>query len=159
MKGAHRLQTHDESNVLILDSLPSIPVQPIGYNDARSILKHLGGKDPPFGWNGRLSVEYKLGGEFIPTSNGASSSVQRARITVNNELVRADVSNIIGVMRGAVEPDRYVIVGGHRDAWGYGAVDPATATAAVVMLAKSFASVAKKTGNHSFNSDINKISK
>ena len=25
-------------------------------------------------------------------------------------------------IRGAVEPDRYVMVGNHRDAWGFGAI-------------------------------------
>jgi hypothetical protein len=36
---------------------------------------------------------------------------------------------VIGHITGAVEPDRYVILGNHRDAWGFGAVDPSTGTA------------------------------
>lgn len=32
-------------------------------------------------------------------------------------------------IKGQVEEDRYVIIGNHRDAWVYGAVDPSSGTA------------------------------
>ena len=31
--------------------------------------------------------------------------------------------NVIGIIYGSQEPDRYVLFGNHRDAWGYGAID------------------------------------
>ncbi len=141
VQGAHRLRSHDDNGRLLLSELPSIPVHPISYNDARTILKCLGGQNSPYGWAGKLTgVEYKLGGVFKPPSAGNGAlNVQNARVTVNNDLVRAKVANVVGVIKGYVEPDRYVVVGAHRDSWSFGAVDPGTATAALVMTARSFA--------------------
>ncbi len=50
---------------------------------------------------------------------------------MNNELIRKNASNVVGIIQGDVEPDRYVIIGNHRDAWGFGAVDPNSGTAQV----------------------------
>ena len=41
-------------------------------------------------------------------------------------------TNVIGVIRGKEEPDRYVLLSNHRDAWGYGAIDPSSGTAALM---------------------------
>ena len=40
------------------------------------------------------------------------------RLVVNNYCETVKSSNVIGTITGEVEPDRYVIVGNHRDAWG-----------------------------------------
>ena len=68
------------------------------------------------------------------------------RLITSNRLGDVPVTNVIGVIRGAVEPDRYVIVGSHRDAWGYGAVDSGTNTAALVKMAEAFAHAVRKEG-------------
>ncbi|KAK8958295.1 putative glutamate carboxypeptidase 2 [Platanthera guangdongensis] len=36
----------------------------------------------------------------------------------------AQIQNIISIMKGYEEPDRYVILGSHRYSWIYGVVDP-----------------------------------
>ncbi len=73
-------------------------------------MSQLGGPDPPLGWIGRIDgIGYKLGGEFL-----VSVQTKRVRIVVNNELRNVKISNIVGTIRGSVEPDRYVIVGNHR---------------------------------------------
>ena len=41
---------------------------------------------------------------------------------------------MVGTIRGAVEPDRYVIIGTHRDAWVYGAADAAAGTASMIQI-------------------------
>ncbi len=40
--------------------------------------------------------------------------------------------NVIATIQGSVEPDRWVMIGNHRDAWVYGAVDPGSGTAATL---------------------------
>lgn len=35
-------------------------------------------------------------------------------------------------------PDRYVILGGHRDSWVFGGIDPTTGTAVLQEIAQSF---------------------
>jgi N-acetylated-alpha-linked acidic dipeptidase len=43
----------------------------------------------------------------------------------NNDGVRlATIWNVIATIEGAVEPDRVVVLGSHRDAWTFGAGDP-----------------------------------
>ena len=44
------------------------------------------------------------------------------------------IKNVVGTIRGAVEPDRYVIIGTHRDAWVHGTADALTGTAAMIEI-------------------------
>ncbi|CAL8234160.1 unnamed protein product [Arctogadus glacialis] len=53
----------------------------------------------------------------------------RMNIHTNNQVTR--IYNVIGRIRGAQEPDRYVILGGHRDAWVFGGIDPMSGAAVV----------------------------
>lgn len=39
--------------------------------------------------------------------------------------------------------DRYVIIGNHRDAWGYGAMDPSSGTACMMEISHVFGSLMK----------------
>ena len=48
----------------------------------------------------------------------------------------AKIRDIFGIIKGYEEPDRYVILGNHRDAWTYGAVDPNSGTAALLDIAR-----------------------
>jgi N-acetylated-alpha-linked acidic dipeptidase len=49
------------------------------------------------------------------------------------------IRNVFAVIRGLEEPDRYVLLGNHRDAWTYGAVDPNSGTAALLDIARRYA--------------------
>ncbi|TVU44683.1 hypothetical protein EJB05_04132, partial [Eragrostis curvula] len=48
----------------------------------------------------------------------------------------ATVRDVFATIKGYEEPDRYVILGNHRDAWTYGAVDPNSGTAALLDIAR-----------------------
>lgn len=48
------------------------------------------------------------------------------------------VENVFAVIKGSEEPDRFVLLGNHRDAWTYGAVDPGSGTAALLDIARRF---------------------
>nr|KAF6437618.1 folate hydrolase 1 [Molossus molossus] len=61
----------------------------------------------------------------------------------NNKVTR--ICNVIGTLRGAVEPDRYVILGGHRDSWVFGGIDPQSGAAVVHEIVRSFG-ILKKEG-------------
>ena len=56
-------------------------------------------------------------------------------------------SNVIGYIRGSVEPDRYVLLGNHRDAWGYGAVDPSSGTCQLMEVARILGTLIEKGKN------------
>lgn len=51
----------------------------------------------------------------------------------------ATIHNVFAVIRGLEEPNRYVLLGNHRDAWTYGAIDPNSGTAALLDIARRYA--------------------
>uniref|UniRef100_A0A146XG42 Glutamate carboxypeptidase 2 n=1 Tax=Fundulus heteroclitus TaxID=8078 RepID=A0A146XG42_FUNHE len=119
--------------------LPKIPVHPIGFHDAIHLLKNMGGQIPPNNWKGALNVSYKTGPGF---TEGFRSHKVRMNIHSNNQVTR--VYNVIGKIRGALEPDRYVILGGHRDAWVFGGIDPMSGAAVVHETVRSAGKLLKK---------------
>jgi len=108
--------------------LPSIPVQPVGYSDAWQLLSRLEGEAAPDSWQGGLNITYRLGGGLV---GGGSVTVE-----VHNQQEERVTSNAVGIIWGGEEPDRYVMLGNHRDAWGYGAVDPNSGTAQMLEVAR-----------------------
>ncbi|KAI4898999.1 hypothetical protein NFI96_024451, partial [Prochilodus magdalenae] len=112
--------------------LPRIPVHPIGYHDAVHLLKNMGGASPPPDWKGALNVSYRIGPGFV---NDFAPNKVRMNVHTNNQVTR--IYNVIGRLRGAQEPDRYVILGGHRDAWVFGGIDPVTGAAVVHETARA----------------------
>ncbi len=68
----------------------------------------------------------------------------KLHIKINNKLVNKTIYNVIGSIRGRVEPDRYVIIGNHRDAWFKGAVDSSAGTAAFLELSRVFGDLLKE---------------
>ncbi|XP_072467514.1 N-acetylated-alpha-linked acidic dipeptidase 2-like isoform X10 [Notamacropus eugenii] len=60
----------------------------------------------------------------------------RMHVHSTNKITR--IYNVIGTIRGSVEPDRYVILGGHRDAWVFGGIDPTTGAAVLHEVVRSF---------------------
>ncbi|XP_054950709.2 glutamate carboxypeptidase 2 isoform X2 [Pan paniscus] len=120
--------------------LPSIPVHPIGYYDAQKLLEKMGGSAPPdSSWRGSLKVPYNVGPGF--TGNISTQKV-KMHIHSTNEVTR--IYNVIGTLRGAVEPDRYVILGGHRDSWVFGGIDPQSGAAVVHEIVRSFGTLKKE---------------
>ena len=126
VENAYRMDPKD------IEGLPKIPAQPIGYDDAKVILEKMGGRSSPKEWKGKIEgVEYNLGGEWKSEYFGWS-----LQLKVNNYQGTVKSSNVIGYIKGDVEPDRYVFISNHRDAWGYGAVDPSSGTAQLMEVAR-----------------------
>ncbi|XP_066555370.1 N-acetylated-alpha-linked acidic dipeptidase 2 [Amia ocellicauda] len=119
--------------------LPKIPVHPIGYNDAVHLLRNMAGNVPPNNWKGALNVSYKTGPGFA--GEFATQKV-KMNIHTNNKVTR--IYNVIGKLLGAIEPDRYVILGGHRDSWVFGGIDPTTGAAVVHEIVRSAGKLVKE---------------
>ncbi|XP_047143288.1 N-acetylated-alpha-linked acidic dipeptidase 2 isoform X1 [Hydra vulgaris] len=116
---------------------PNVPVQPIGFGDAEKILKILDGASPPSNrWDGALNLTYHL----------TSKDKRKVRLHVNVTREVRSIKNVIGVIRGAIEPDRIIIVGNHRDAWTYGAADPSSGTAVMMEVSRALGWLKKKHG-------------
>lgn len=133
-EGAFRLE-EDDAN------LPKIPVHPINYEDAANLLRRLTGPRPPSGWRGSLEgTDYEVGPGF------KDEDVDRSvRVVVNSYSELRTAYNVIGFIHGEIEPDRYVIIGNHRDAWAMGAVDPTSGTATLLEITRILGGM-KKNG-------------
>ncbi|CAG0885869.1 unnamed protein product [Darwinula stevensoni] len=116
--------------------LPRIPAQPIGYREAKKLLENLAGAEAPSRWQGALNVTYRLGPGFVRPD-------WKVKMEVHTENSVKTIHNVIGMLHGSVEPDRYVILGNHRDAWIFGAVDPSSGTASLLEAARLYGEAAK----------------
>lgn len=114
--------------------LPRIPVQPIGYAAAAQILERMTGPEAPEAWKGGLPCTYRLtGGDDL-----------RVHLKVEQSRAIIPTSNVIGILRGATEPETRIIIGCHHDAWVCGAADPTCGTITLMEAAKSFATLARR---------------
>jgi N-acetylated-alpha-linked acidic dipeptidase len=102
-------------------SMPKIPTTPISYGDAAPILQNLGGPESPREWQGALPFTYHVGPGPV-----------KVKMHLKQEYRLFTIWNVIGKIPGTKYPDEWVIVGNHRDAWVYGAVDPNSGTAAML---------------------------
>uniref|UniRef100_A0A665V9K7 Aminopeptidase NAALADL1 n=1 Tax=Echeneis naucrates TaxID=173247 RepID=A0A665V9K7_ECHNA len=99
---------------------PPIPIQPIGFEDA-----------------------YKLiCGRTVMSLHVFCSSDVKLDIYNREELKNS--SNVMGVIRGSVEPDRYVIYGNHRDSWVHGAIDPSSGTSVMLEITRVLGRMVKQ---------------
>ncbi|XP_052617235.1 aminopeptidase NAALADL1 isoform X2 [Peromyscus californicus insignis] len=125
-----------------ISGFPPIPAQPIGFEDAKDLLCNLTGASAPDSWQGKLGCDYKLGPGF--KQDGSFPAHSEVKVSVHNTLELRPSSNVLGIIQGAVEPDRYVIYGNHRDSWVHGAVDPSSGTAVLLEISRVLGTLLKK---------------
>ena len=65
-------------------------------------------------------------------------------MSISTHNVMRTTYNVHGVIEGAIEPDRYVLLGNHRDAWVFGATDPSGGTAAVMEVSRAMGVMLKQ---------------
>ena len=120
------------------DSLdvPHIPVIPIGYGNAERILTALGGPSVPQAWQGGLPFRYHAG-------PGPAAAHLKLRVEQGARAMHP-IWDTFGMIRGAVYPDQWIVMGAHRDAWGPGAADNVSGTTTVLAAARAFAELAKR---------------
>ncbi|XP_053058932.1 aminopeptidase NAALADL1 isoform X3 [Acinonyx jubatus] len=96
----------------------------------------------------RLNPDTVPGFPPIPTQpigfEDAKILLCQVNVSVHNRLELRNSSNVLGIIRGAVEPDRYVLYGNHRDSWVHGAVDPSSGTAVLLELSRVLGTLLKK---------------
>lgn len=110
--------------------LPKIPVTPISYRDAYEILVRLSGRPVPLDWQGGLNFTYRLGPGFREANI-------RVKLDVKAKYEKREIRNVVGYIRGSSEPDQYVILGNHYDAWVYGSLDPNSGTATLAEVGRA----------------------
>ncbi|VDM99212.1 unnamed protein product [Thelazia callipaeda] len=127
-------RTETEETLRSQHILPSIPVMPIGYRDAKKIMENLDGPEVQFhDWIGSMNITYRTHGSAI------------FRLTVHSTFTHRVVKNVIATLFGRNEPDRYVLFSNHYDAWVKGAIDPLSATATMLEIARVLSEINRLT--------------
>ncbi|TKW16708.1 hypothetical protein SEVIR_5G317000v4 [Setaria viridis] len=130
-EGCQRLSI---AEAMASDDMPGIPALPVSGMDGEAILQLIGGDVAPEDWQGGAGAPaYRLGpGPAV------------LNLTYIGNETMATIQNVISVIEGKEEPERYVILGNHRDAWTFGGVDPNSGTAALLELAQRLSELQKK---------------
>ncbi|XP_031799502.1 aminopeptidase NAALADL1 [Sarcophilus harrisii] len=138
------LCTSSRHHVLAGLALPQFPVTrgAPGLTSSLCLLSNLRGPVAPAAWQGALGCQYRLGPGFLDSGRFPPDS--QVNVTVHNRVELRNSSNVLGVIRGAVEPDRYVLYGNHRDSWVHGAVDPSSGTAVLLEISRVLGTLVKK---------------
>ncbi|XP_012874880.1 PREDICTED: transferrin receptor protein 1 [Dipodomys ordii] len=113
--------------------LPNIPVQTISRQGAEQLF-------------GNMVDECPVNWRTDPSCRMQSAENRTVKLTVNNMLKEIKISNVFGVIKGFEEPDRYVVVGAQRDAWGPGVAKSSVGTALLLELARMFSDMVLNGG-------------
>lgn len=113
--------------------IPRIIAVPLSYRDAEPLLRALGGPEAPRDWQGALPFTYRVG-----------AGPATVRVKVDMDGGTRPIWNVEGRIRGSEEPEKYVVLGNHRDAWVYGAVDPSSGSATQLELARVLGAMARE---------------
>ena len=84
------------------------------------------------------------GGGPTPLRYHVGAGPLTVHLRVKNDDRIRPIWTVTGRITGTATPDQRVIVGNHRDAWGYGGVDPSSGTASLMELARSLGALAKQ---------------
>ncbi|KVI09465.1 probable glutamate carboxypeptidase AMP1 [Cynara cardunculus var. scolymus] len=113
----------------VLKRFPTVASLPISAETAALILESLEGARVTHLWK-----DVDLVGKLDRVGPGPTF----LNFTYQGENKMATIQNVFAVIRGSEEPDRFVVLGNHRDAWTYGAVDPNSGTAALIDIARRY---------------------
>jgi N-acetylated-alpha-linked acidic dipeptidase len=106
-------------------SLPKIPALPLSWRDAKPLLENMTGPEAPKDWQGALPIAYRFTGAV------------RVHVKVDMDTSIQPYTVVEARIRGSELPDEWVLLGNHRDAWVYGAVDPSSGTASMMELTRA----------------------
>lgn len=126
--------TKDAKRLTLKDvtTLPRIPTTPISYHDATPILENLGGSVAPGTWQGALPLTYHVG-----------PGPSKVHLKLDMDFRTRPIWNVIARIPGAANPEQWVVLGNHRDAWAYGAVDASSGTAPLLAVARGLGELLK----------------
>ena len=129
LPGTQRLKPEEATD------LTRLPVQPIAYDVAKMILSQLKGPvRPARGFQGGLPFAYHLGG----------TNDVKLRLKTDMDYKQRKIWDVVTRIEGNEEKDRWVVLGNHRDAWVFGAVDPNSGSSTMLEVGRGFGELLKQ---------------
>jgi N-acetylated-alpha-linked acidic dipeptidase len=128
IEGVPRLKPEEATD------LTRIPVQPIAYDVAKQIIAPLKGPVRPRGFQGGLPFAYHVGG----------TDDVKVRLKTEMDYKQRTIWDVVSRIDGSDLKDRWVVLGNHRDAWVFGAVDPNSGTAAMLEVGRGLGQLLKQ---------------
>ncbi|KAI8346163.1 hypothetical protein BD560DRAFT_12566 [Blakeslea trispora] len=116
-------------------TIPSIPSLPISWSDALPLLCTTQGL-------GYTNALWTGGSQQVGYYTGPSEAL--INLVNINKMAKTPIHNVFATIPGIEEPDQYIIVGTHRDAWGQSAADPSSGSAILLELARIFGILLEK---------------
>jgi N-acetylated-alpha-linked acidic dipeptidase len=107
--------------------IPRIPVVPVSYGTAASLLEGIGGATIPAQWQGGLSFRYHIGPGPVRA---------KVQVTLDDAPFKM-IHNTIATLPGKTNADEVIVIGGHRDAWGAGAGDNVSGITSIMESARA----------------------
>lgn len=124
--GATRLDRKDAVTIM------KIPVLPISYADAQPLLAAMTGPVAPQSWRGALPITYRLG------------PAAQVHLKLEFDWKQTPLYNVIATIKGATNPDEWVVRGNHHDGWVNGAEDPISGLVAELEEARAMGELLKQ---------------
>ncbi len=112
-------------------SLPKIMAVPLSWRDAKPLLEKMGGPQAPKDWQGGLPITYRLGGKA------------KVHMKVDMDTRVMPYYVVEGRINGSENPNEWIVLGNHHDAWEYGGVDPSSGTASMMEMTRAFGGLLK----------------
>jgi N-acetylated-alpha-linked acidic dipeptidase len=115
------------------DHIPhsTMPELSITQSTARELLAGMSGKTVPQSWHPMFDFVQRFGGNQI------------VRVHTKFERRLKTIWLVFGDLKGSTDPDSIVMIGSHRDAMVFGAIDPGSGTTVLLQDADAFAKLAK----------------
>jgi N-acetylated-alpha-linked acidic dipeptidase len=107
--------------------IPHIPVVPIAYGTAQSLLEGVRGAAVPQSWQGGLPFRYHVGPGPLQA---------RVAVTLDSQPFKT-IHNTTATLTGRMAPDEIIVIGGHRDGWGAGAGDNVSGITSILESARA----------------------
>ncbi len=110
----------------------TIPELSLTQSTARTLLAAMTGRVVPQSWHPMFEFVQHFGGNVI------------ARVHTKFERKLKTIWLVFGDMKGSEEPDSIVMIGSHRDAMTFGAIDPGSGTTVLLQDADAFHALAQR---------------
>jgi N-acetylated-alpha-linked acidic dipeptidase len=127
IEGARRITSAEARSV------PTVIAVPLSWRDAKPLLEALNGPVAPASWQGALPITYRA---------GPGPATVRVNVAMDDSI--RSIWVVEGRIRGTDEPDKYVVLGNHRDAWVFGGVDPSSGSSTQLELARGLGALARE---------------